>query len=192
MTAPVFRLRHGPRVRMARSNIPLDFPTPDFARIREESGSVTERSMRSLYFSSIDTRRRLQRMQQELGWRTTPFLAGNFTANSGTWTVASADQKLYQFIKMGQFVTINFFLEDTTTGSGMGNELRIQIPQGLSATATTFTGPLIIKGSVDTEGYITTGGTNKLYCYRTDHASWPSSVTNNVDIRGAISFQTAQ
>jgi len=192
MTAPVFRLRNGPRVRMARSNIPLDFPTPDFARIREESGSVTERSMRSLYFSSIDTRRRLQRMQQELGWRTTPFLAGNFTANSGTWTVASADQKLYQFIKMGQFVTINFFLEDTTTGSGMGNELRIQIPQGLSATATTFTGPLIIKGSVDTEGYITTGGTNKLYCYRTDHASWPSSVTNNVDIRGAISFQTAQ
>ena len=192
MTATVFRLRNGPRVRMARSNIPLDFPTPDFARIREESGSVTERSMRSLYFSSIDTRRRLQRMQQELGWRTTPFLAGNFTANSGTWTVASADQKLYQFIKMGQFVTINFFLEDTTTSSGMGNELRIQIPKGLSATATTFTGPLIIKGSVDTEGYITTGGTNKLYCYRTDHAAWPSSVTNNVDIRGAISFQTAQ
>jgi len=45
---------------MARSNIPLDFPTPDFARIREESGIVTEQAMRSLYFSSLDTRRRLQ------------------------------------------------------------------------------------------------------------------------------------
>ena len=177
---------------MARSNIPLDFPTPDFARIREESGIVTEQAMRSLYFASIDTRRRLQRIQQELGWYSDPFLAGNFTANSGTWTVASADQKLFQYIKIGQFVTINFFLEDTSTGSGMGNELRIQIPKGLKAETTPFTGPLIIKGSVDTEGYITTGGTDKLYCYRTDHSAWPSSITNNVDIRGMISFQTTQ
>tara|TARA_R110000824_G_scaffold6256_1_gene28973 strand:- start:1022 stop:1555 length:534 start_codon:yes stop_codon:yes gene_type:complete len=177
---------------MARSNIPLDFPTPDFARIREESGIVTEQAMRSLYFASIDTRRRLQRIQQEQAWQSTAFLAGNFTANSGTWTVAIADQKQYQFIKIGQFVTINFFLEDTSTGSGMGNELRIQIPKGLKAETTTFTGPLIIKGSVDTEGYITTGGTDKLYCYRTDHSAWPSSITNNVDIRGMISFQTTQ
>jgi hypothetical protein len=80
---------------MARSNISLDFPTPDFARIREESGSVTERALRSLYFSSLDTRRRLQRIQQELAWQSTPFLAGNFTANSGTWTVASADLSPY-------------------------------------------------------------------------------------------------
>jgi hypothetical protein len=177
---------------MARSNIPLDFPTPDFARIREESGSVTEQAVRSLYFSSLDTRRRIQRIQQELGWYDMPFAAGNFTANTGTWTVASADQKLLRFIKIGQFMTINLFLEDTTTGSGMGNELRIQIPRGINASSTLFTGPLTIRGSVDTEGYITTGGTDKLYCYRTDHAAWPSSITNNVDIRGVISFQTAQ
>ena len=177
---------------MARSNIPLDFPVPDFARVREETGVVTEQAMRAMYFTAIDTRRRVQRIQKELGWKSAPFAAGNFTANSGTWTVASADQKLLQYIKVGQFVTINFFLEDTTTSSGMGNELRVQIPKGLKATATTFTGPLTIKGSVDTEGYITTGGTDKLYCYRTDHSSWPSSITDNVDIRGVISFQTSQ
>ena len=131
---------------MARSNIPLDFPTPDFARIREESGIVTEQAMRSLYFSSLDTRRRLQRIQQELGWQDVTFAAGNFTANSGTWTVASADQKLYQFIKIGQFLMVSFFLEDTTTSSGMGNELRIQLPKGMKAATTTYTGPLVIKG----------------------------------------------
>jgi hypothetical protein len=173
---------------MARSNIPLDFPTPDFARIREESGTVTERAMRSLYLSALDTRRRLQRIQQELAWHHTPFVAGNFTANSGTWTVASADQQLFAYTKVGRIVQINFFLEDTTTGSGMGNELRIQLPQGMKAASTTYTGPLIIKGSVDTEGYITTGGTDKLYCYRTDHSSWPSSITNNVDLRGMITL----
>jgi hypothetical protein len=177
---------------MARSNIPLDFPTPDFARIREESGIVTEQAMRSLYFSSLDTRRRLQRIQQELGWQDVTFAAGNFTANSGTWTVASADQKLYQFIKIGQFLVVNFFLEDTTTGSGMGNQFQIQLPQGLSATESTYTGPLTIRGSVDTEGYITTGGTDKLYCFRTDHAAWPSSITDNVDLRGMITLQVTQ
>jgi|TARA_R110002110_G_scaffold64039_3_gene177274 hypothetical protein len=174
---------------MARSNISLDFPVPDFARVREESGTVTERAIRSLYFSTLDTRQRVQRLQQEQAWQSTAFLAGNFTANSGTWTVASADQKQYQYIKIGQFLAVNFFLEDTTTSSGMGNQLQIQLPKGMKAAATTYTGPLIIKGSVDTEGYITTGGTDKLYCFRTDHAAWPSSITNNVDLRGAITLE---
>ena len=174
---------------MARANIPLDFPTPDFARVREETGGVTEQSLRALYFALLDTRSRLLQMQQEQGWQDVKFAAGNFTANSGTWTVASADQKQYQFIKIGQLLLASFFLEDTTTGSGMGNELRIQLPKGMKATETTYTGPLVIKGAVDTEGYITTGGTDKLYCYRTDHASWPSSTTDNVDIRGLIALQ---
>jgi len=177
---------------MARSNIPLDFPTPDFARIREESGVVTERAMRSLYFSSLDTRRRLQRVQQELGWNEVPFVAGNFTANTGTWTVASADQKLFQYIKIGRFLVVNFFFEDTTTSSSMGNELRIKLPMGMSATDTNYTGPLTLRGSVDGEGYITTGGSTLLYCYKTDNSAWPSSITNNVDVRGMITLQVAQ
>ena len=177
---------------MARSNIPLDFPTPDFARVREESGPVTERSLRSLYFSALDTRRRLTRIQQELGWRDVAFAAGNFTANTGTWTVASADQQLYQFVKMGRFMVASFFLENTSTGSGMGNRLTITLPLGMAASNTTYTGPLTIRGDIETEGYITTGGTTSLYCFRTDHAAWPSSVTNDLDIRGMITLQVTQ
>lgn len=177
---------------MARSNIPLRVDPPDFARIREEGGRHTEQAVRELYTTSLDTRQRLQRLQQTFGWRNVPFLAGNFTANTGTWTVASADQQLFQFVKLGQFMVVNFFLEDTTTGSGMGNELRITLPQGLAASATTFSGPVTIRGSVDTEGYVTTGGTTQLYCYRTDHTAWPSSITNNVDIRGMIALDVTQ
>ena len=177
---------------MARSNISLDFPVPDFARIREESGVVTEGSVRSMYFALTDTRRRLQRIQQELAWQSVPFLAGNFTANTGTWTVASADQKLFQFIKIGRFLTVSFFLEDTTTGSGMGNRLEIALPKGLSATDVNYTGPLTIKGAVDTEGYISTGGTTKLYLFKTDHSSWPSSSTDNLDVPGMITLQVSQ
>jgi hypothetical protein len=177
---------------MARSNIPLDFPTPDFARIREESGTVTERSIRSLYLSSLDTRRRLQRLQKELGWKSVAFVSGNFTANTGTWTVASADQKLYEYTKVGRIVQLSFFLEDTTTGSGMGDRLQIALPIGMTSTASTYTGPIIVKGAATTEGYVTTGGTNLLHLYRTDHSNWPSSVTDNLDIRGYIALQVAQ
>jgi len=106
--------------------------------------------------------------------------------------VASADQKLYQFIKIGRFLVVSFFLEDTSTGSGMGNRLQMALPKGMTATETTYTGPLTIKGSVDTEGYITTGGTSLLHLYRTDHSAWPSSITDNVDLRGMITLQTAQ
>ena len=177
---------------MARSNIPLRVDPPDFARIREESGRHTEQAVRELYTTTLDTRQRLQRLQQTLTWHEVPFAAGNFTANTGTWTVASADQQLFRYSKLGQLMVVSFFLEDTTTGSGMGNELRITLPKGLAASATAFTGPLTIRGSVDTEGYITTGGTTKLYCYRTDHAAWPSSITNNLDIRGMIALDVTQ
>ena len=177
---------------MARSNIPLDFTTPDFARVREESGVFTEEEMRSLYVLSVDSRRRLLGIEQMFGWQDVAFAAGNFTANSGTWTVSSGDQQLYRYTKIGRVLSLNFFLEDTTTGSGMGTQLRSKMPKGMKARATTYMGPLIVRGSVETEGYVTTEGTDTLYCYRTDHAGWPSSITNNVDIRGTITCQVAE
>jgi len=67
---------------MARSNIPLDFMTPDFARVREETGVVTEEAVRSLYLASVDSRRRLLSIEQMFGWQEVAFAAGNFTANS--------------------------------------------------------------------------------------------------------------
>ena len=86
-------------------------------------------------------------------------------------------------------MSVNFFFEDTTTGSGMGTQLRIKMPFGMQAAATTYMGPLIVRGSVNTEGYVTTEGTDTLYCYRTDHAAWPSSITDNLDVRGALTCQ---
>jgi hypothetical protein len=176
---------------MARSNIPLAFQALAFARVREESGVATEESMRSLYLFLEDTRQRLQVIERQFGWQDVAFAAGNFSANSGTWTVADADQQLYRYSKIGRVLSVNFCLADTTTGSGMGTQLRIKLPVGMKASATTFMGPLIVRGSVETEGYVTTEGTDTFYCYRTDHAAWPSSVTNNLDVRGAITCQVA-
>ena len=61
---------------MARSNIPLDFMTPDFARVREETGVVTEEAVRSLYLASVDSRRRLLSIEQMLAGRTWRLLPG--------------------------------------------------------------------------------------------------------------------
>ena len=61
---------------MARSNIPLRVDPPDFARIREESGRHTEQAVRELYATSLDTRQRLQRMQQTFAWQPVPLQPG--------------------------------------------------------------------------------------------------------------------
>ena len=176
---------------MARSHTPLLIQAPDFGRIRDESGSWTEEAIRSLYLFSEDTRRRLIDVERMFDWTEVPYAAGTFSDNSSTgdWTVAEADQKLYRFTKVGRTVSVNFFFEDTTTGAGMGTQLRIKMPFGMQAAATTYMGPLIVRGSVNTEGYVTTEGTDTLYCYRTDHAAWPSSITDNLDIRGSLTCQ---
>ena len=94
---------------MARSHAPLLIQAPDFGRIRDESGSWTEEAIRSLYLFSEDTRRRLMDVERMFDWTEVPYAAGTFSANSGTWTVAEADQKLYRFTKVGRTVSVNFF-----------------------------------------------------------------------------------
>ena len=174
---------------MARSDIPLLVQPPDFGRVRAEAGPWTEEAIRSLYLFSEDTRQRLLGIERMFDWTEVPYAAGTFSANSGTWTVAEADQKLYRFTKVGRTGSLNFFFEDTTTGSGMGTQLRIKMPFGIKAAATTYMGPVIVRGSVNIEGYVTAEGTDTLYCYRTDHAAWPSSVTDDLDIRGSLTCQ---
>lgn len=65
-----------------------------------------------------------------IGDFTTPsFSAGNFTSNSGTWTVAA--QTTYEYTVIGHKLTLNFFIDGTAASAG--SELRIAIPGGFTA-----------------------------------------------------------
>ena len=68
------------------------------------------------------------------------FSAGNFTSNSGSWTVESGDVLAYQYQIINKTMTINFYIQ-TSSVAGTPSELRISIPESklaLTRTAVTF------------------------------------------------------
>ncbi len=61
-------------------------------------------------------------------WVSVAHAGGNFTAGGGgSWTVASGDQIVFQYIKIGRLCTINIVL-DTTSVSGTVTSLAIASP----------------------------------------------------------------
>jgi len=168
---------------------------PEFDGIRLETGQKTEDAIRLLWVALNDNRLMHNRLRQDIQqWTPVPFAAGNFTANSGTWTVASGDQTLYSYTLTGKVLVLQLTLVDTTTSSGMGSQLRVKLPAGLSAASAAFTGPLFTSGNITEAGKIVTldsgsGGATNLALQRAGGSNWPSSITNDIDVRGMIALE---
>jgi hypothetical protein len=75
-------------------------------------------------------------------WTTVAHSAGNFTASSGTWTVASGDQIAFAYTLIGKTMTVNFRI-DTSSVSATPATLRIAIPGGFTAASDAYNGGLI-------------------------------------------------
>jgi hypothetical protein len=167
--------------------VPFQLAPLDVSLIRDGDPEAIFEAISSLYsgvteaFATID--------RHPWIWQDVPFAAGDFTASAGTWTVAAADVDLYRYIFVERAVILSFRLQNTTTGSGMGTELYIPMPQNLSAKSAHQTGFVQADGSITEVGYISTrAGANAttLALHRSDASSWPSSVTDNLDVRGMI------
>jgi|TARA_R110000824_G_scaffold98701_1_gene235361 hypothetical protein len=178
---------------MAESSIGI----PEFDGIRRETGQKTEDAFRLLWVGLNDTRTQHSRLLQQVEqWKPVPFAAANFGANSGTWTVAVGDHTLYRYTLTGKVLVVQFTLVDTTTSSGMGTQLRVKLPAGLSAASASYTGTLFTAGNISEAGKILTldsgtGGANLLSLQRAAGSSWPSSVTDDLDIRGMIALEVS-
>jgi hypothetical protein len=161
--------------------------SPDFARILTGDDRAVHNAIRLLWLTANTAFERIDR--RRLVWQEVPFAAGNFTASAGTWTVASGDVSLYRFIFADRMMLIEFAFVNTTTSSGMGTDLYIPMPLNLSAQNALNTGFCITAGTITEVDYISTrSGANatSLALLRTAGTSWPSSVTDNLDIRGAV------
>src|SRR5690606_17792274 len=62
-------------------------------------------------------------------WVDMPFDAGNFTTDTGTWTVAEADQNTYAYQIDGNKMTVSFDIRTSTVASSP-TQLRIAVPGG--------------------------------------------------------------
>ena len=168
---------------------------PEFDGIRRETGQKTEDALRLLWVGLNDTRTQHSRLLEQVEqWKSVPFVAGNFDANTGDWTVEAGDQTLYRYTLTGKVLVVQFTLVDTTTGGSMGTQLHIKLPAGLKAASASYTGTLFTTGNISETGKILTlgsGSANLLSLQRTAWSSWPSSVTNDLDIRGMIVLEVS-
>ena len=71
-------------------------------------------------------------------WTSVDYAAGNFTGSGAmTWTVESADQLIYKYTLRGHTLTLSVQLFSTVVGGTLDFELRVAIPGGYTAKATT-------------------------------------------------------
>jgi hypothetical protein len=116
-----------------------------------------------------------------------PFVAGDFTADAGTWTVEEADCA-YAFFRIGRMVTLGIELVDTTVAGGP-SELRILLPEGFIAARVMTTPVLVHDNGTPAMGLATTtdGGT-QLLITRLDGAAF-AAATDATDVRGTVTIE---
>lgn len=114
-------------------------------------------------------------------WTPVPFVAGNFQAATGNWTLTAPDMTLnrYQVINKTLFWSVTL---DTTTVSATPASLRITIPTGTFANLSQYhhTALLSDNGTVR-QGIVRPGDTTHLYIFREDLANF-AAATNTTAV----------
>jgi hypothetical protein len=119
-------------------------------------------------------------------WKTYPYSAGNFTANTGTWTVEAGDVTNLTYMLIGKTLFVDFNLLGTSV-SGSPTQLRILIPEALSVAVSAGGNPFFYSQ----DGYATslvgiavlTGAYLTLYRDPTNLTAW-TTITNATCVRG--------
>lgn len=123
-------------------------------------------------------------------WTAVEFDAGAFAADTGSWTVTSADQRVFKYMIVGDTMTVQFYLADTTI-AGTPSDLRIRIPAGYVATTLGCPGVLCAFGTVGAVAVVETRDgllARYLSCFRVPIVAW-ANATDAQTLVGSITFQ---
>lgn len=126
-------------------------------------------------------------------WVHVSYNSSHFSASAGTWEVQSGDQRLFAYAVIGDMMTVAFNFVGTSL-TGVGNELRLQIPGAYNIATPDFTGFVALFGTTTGIGHIVTRSVvigNQLSIQRNPVVAWSDS-TNGQTVRGTITFQVVQ
>lgn len=111
-------------------------------------------------------------------WVSQSFNAGNFTPDTGTWTVASGDASTNDYIVIGKTMIWNLSVATSTVASNPV-ELRCTIPAGATAQASAYvTGLAIINGTAEFIRVDAQAGVTYVRAMRVNVAAWSASTDN--------------
>jgi hypothetical protein len=111
-------------------------------------------------------------------WFSVPFSASNFYPDAGTWTVGSGDVITNRYIKLGNTLTWNVYLNSTTTNTNP-TQLNIYLPGGYNSNNVTFHNVLVdIAGTSYEDTAITINNNNYATIYRRNGAIFANGSCN--------------
>lgn len=125
-------------------------------------------------------------------WTNVTYASGNFTADTGSWTVASGDQESYGYVEIGKTMHVRVRLSATTAASSPV-QLRIAVPNGRTIAGATHCGHVLAynNGTIATEAYWqAVSGNAYIQIYR-DLAANAWAGTDNVYVWGVFTFEIA-
>ena len=120
-------------------------------------------------------------------WVTPPYVAGDYGASAGTWTVEAADVSLFRYMLIGKTMFVQMRLLNTALSAGMGTQLTLKIPGG-------FTAPQLgvgwchLFGAMNETGLVTVSAGNILFFRQNFTAAF---VAGALDLRAAFNFEVA-
>lgn len=107
-------------------------------------------------------------------WIDVPFSAANFSANTGSWTVA-AGQVTYAYALVGRSCSVSLYLTNATSVSGSPTTLKIQLPPGIvPARSTGAAGLLHSAGTWQTGVLLASASASVLELVLTSLAAFPN------------------
>lgn len=122
-------------------------------------------------------------------WIDVTYSAGNFTTDTGTWTVASGDQAVYQYQIDGNKLTLNFRINSSSVATSP-TQLRIAVPGGRTIARDAIVPLVAINAGVQiTTGLIVAAAGNTFIQIFRDTAStaW-GNATDTTAVWGQIAF----
>lgn len=111
-------------------------------------------------------------------WTTPTFAAGNFTQDTGTWTVASGDVTTNAYVVIGKTMIWNLSVATSTVATNPV-ELRCTIPAGATAQTSAYvTGLAIINGTAEFIRVDAQTGVTYVRAQRLTSGAWSASTDN--------------
>ena len=122
-------------------------------------------------------------------WTAVSHSAGNFTADSGTWTVDSGDQTTLRYHKIGKRMTVAFTIASSDV-SATPTELYILIPGGFTASARMDIPAYISDAGTVSIGLATVDASGTTIKIRKTSGTFSATTSDNTAVFGQITFET--
>lgn len=145
-----------------------------------------------LYRSASDTWKIAEKADQ---WIDVAFVAGNFTASAGNWTVDSGDIETLCYQLDGNMMTVSFAIKTTDLSAGPAS-MRILIPAGKTAARNIYNA---LAAAVDAGVNVNTGfsrvlaGGTVIDIFKdTASTAWTATAAHNTNVYGQITFMVQE